>query len=151
MQDITKRFGVFTALSSVSFNLRRSTIHALLGENGAGKTTLMKIAFGMIQPDAGKLRIDGFSRPIRRPADAIAAGVGMVHQHFMLVPAMTVRSNIALGGRGAFNVAASAARVQHLADQAGMHIQPNARIKDLGIAAQQRVEILKAFLETLGY
>lgn len=143
MQDITKRFGIFTALSNVSFNLRRGTIHALLGENGAGKTTLMKIAFGMIPPDAGEVRIDGFSRPVRRPADAIDAGVGMVHQHFMLVPAMTVTENIALGGRGTFNARTSAAQVEHLADRVGMQVQPNAMVRDLGIAAQQRVEILK--------
>ncbi|MEO6865338.1 MAG: ATP-binding cassette domain-containing protein, partial [Gemmatimonadaceae bacterium] len=100
LASITKRFGRATALDSASLSARRGTVHALLGENGAGKTTLMRIAFGMLRPDAGSISVDGVCQAFASPSDAIAAGIGMVHQHFTLVPAMTVTENIALGGLG---------------------------------------------------
>jgi ABC-type uncharacterized transport system ATPase subunit len=101
MCGITKYFGNLEALSSVSFSLRRGTLHALLGENGAGKTTLMRIAFGMVSSDAGNIHVHGvLPSRIHTPRDAIALGIGMVHQHFMLVPAMTVAENVELGQHG---------------------------------------------------
>jgi simple sugar transport system ATP-binding protein len=103
LYDITKRFGAFTALESVSLLIDSGRITALLGENGAGKTTLMRIAFGMIQPDAGSIVIEGQQTRFNSPADAIAAGIGMVHQQFSLIPAMTVAENVALGGKGRFS------------------------------------------------
>src|SRR3569833_1958523 len=102
LREITKRFGSTLALDQASITVRSGTVHALLGENGAGKTTLMRVAFGMLQPDAGTLTVNGTERHFRTASDAIRAGIGMVHQHFTLVPAMTVAENIALGGRGAY-------------------------------------------------
>lgn len=146
--DITKRFGTVAALDGASLSVRPGTVHALLGENGAGKTTLMRIAFGMIRPDAGRLLVHG--RPVvwQSPSDAIAAGIGMVHQHFTLVPAMTVAENVELGA----GTVAGWRFDQHLAEEharalgqaSGLEVNPEARVADLSIAAQQRVEILKA-------
>jgi general nucleoside transport system ATP-binding protein len=144
MRGITKHFGNVTALSAVSFSLRRGSLHALLGENGAGKTTLMRIAFGMISPDAGDVQVGGISRRLHSPRDAIALGIGMVHQHFMLVPEMTVTENIELGGRGHFDADASARKLQLLEDKTGLVADPSAKVSSLGVPAQQRVEILKA-------
>ena len=144
MQGISKRFGNFAALCDVSLKLRRGTVHALLGENGAGKTTLMRIAFGLLHPDKGSIRIDGVSRSMRSPADAIAAGGGMVHQHFMLVPAMTVTENVELGGHGRFDSQSSAEKLQLLEEQIGVMLDLSARAGTLGVAAQQRLEIIKA-------
>jgi general nucleoside transport system ATP-binding protein len=97
LSDIVKHFGAVTALDGASLSVRPGTVHALLGENGAGKTTLMRIAFGMVRPDAGRLMVHGRPASWRSPADAILAGIGMVHQHFTLVPAMTVAENVELG------------------------------------------------------
>ncbi len=144
LRGIAKRFGVTEALSGASVVVRRGTLHAVLGENGAGKTTLMRIAFGMLQPDAGTVEIDGAPVSLSSSADAIRRGLGMVHQHFTLVPAMTAAENIALGGHGLFRVHEEAARVQALAERTGLGVDPSARIASLGVGAQQRVEILKA-------
>src|SRR5688572_20889967 len=144
MRGITKHFGNVEALSAVSFRLRRGSLHALLGENGAGKTTLMRIAFGMISPDAGDVQVGGVPRRLHSPRDAIALGIGMVHQHFMLVPEMTVAENIELGGRGHFDADASARKLKLLEDKTGLAVDPSAKVSSLGIPAQQRVEILKA-------
>jgi general nucleoside transport system ATP-binding protein len=144
MRGITKHFGNVEALSAVSFTLRRGTLHALLGENGAGKTTLMRIAFGMISSDAGDVKVGGISRRLHSPRDAIALGIGMVHQHFMLVPEMTVAENIELGGRGRFDSDASANKLRLLEEKTGFAVDPSAKVSSLGIPAQQRVEILKA-------
>jgi simple sugar transport system ATP-binding protein len=144
LDAIDKRFGAIPALTHASLTVRRGTLHAVLGENGAGKTTLMRIAFGMQQPDAGEIRIDGEPVTLASSADAIARGLGMVHQHFTLVPAMTAAENIALGGRGAFNARQAATRVASLAEHAGLPVDPRARAGLLGVGAQQRVEILKA-------
>ncbi|MDP9177640.1 MAG: ATP-binding cassette domain-containing protein [Gemmatimonadota bacterium] len=144
MRGITKYFGNLEALSAVSFRLRRGSLHALLGENGAGKTTLMRLAFGMISPDAGDVQVGGVSRRIHSPRDAITLGIGMVHQHFMLVPEMTVAENIELGGRGRFDAHASARKLQVLKDKTGLEVDPSAKVSSLGIPAQQRVEIIKA-------
>jgi simple sugar transport system ATP-binding protein len=144
LRGIAKRFGVTEALSGASVVVRRGTLHAVLGENGAGKTTLMRIAFGMLQPDAGSVEIDGAPVSLSSSADAIRRGLGMVHQHFTLVPAMTAAENIALGGHWLFRVHEEAARVQALAERTGLGVDPSARIASLGVGAQQRVEILKA-------
>jgi simple sugar transport system ATP-binding protein len=144
LASITRRFGRLTALDSASLSARKGTVHALLGENGAGKTTLMRIAFGMLQPDSGTITVNDNVRTFASPSDAIGAGIGMVHQHFTLVPAMTVTENIALGGHGSFNPARMRAAISALSEKTGLAIDPDARIEDLPAGAQQRVEILKA-------
>lgn len=144
LASITKLFGRVTALSSATLSVRRGTVHALLGENGAGKTTLMRIAFGMMRPDSGRIIVDGTDRSFTSPSDAIDAGIGMVHQHFTLVPAMTVAENIALGGHGSLNPARMRKTTTELADRTGLAIDPDVRVEDLPAGAQQRVEILKA-------
>lgn len=144
LASVTKRFGQVTALDSASLSVRRGTVHALLGENGAGKTTLMRIAFGMLRPDSGTITVDNTVRSFRSPGDAIASGIGMVHQHFTLVPAMTVTENIALGGRGSFRPDRMREAIAGLAGRTGFAIDPDARIGNLSAGAQQRVEILKA-------
>jgi simple sugar transport system ATP-binding protein len=143
LEQIEKRFGTVQALAKASFSVAPGSVHALLGENGAGKTTLMRVASGMETPDRGVIRIHGRRVRLRSPADAIAHGVGMVHQHFTLVPAMTVAENIALGGRGLFNAATSRAAIDRLTRKTGLTVNPNARIGDLSVASQQRVELLK--------
>jgi simple sugar transport system ATP-binding protein len=143
---IVKRFGTTTALDDASFELRPGTVHALLGENGAGKTTLMHIAFGLVRPDSGGILVGGHAARFRSPADAIAAGIGMVHQHFTLVPAMTVAENLALGSHGLLRPAAAIARVHEVAALTGFSLDPDAVVEDLPIGAQQRVEIAKALV-----
>lgn len=144
LASITKRFGRLVALDAASLRARSGTVHALLGENGAGKTTLMRIAFGMLRPDLGSIAIDGIHHSFTSPSDAIDAGLGMVHQHFTLVPAMTVAENIALGGHGWFRPAQLHEAILALSARTGLAVDPAARIEDLSAGAQQRVEILKA-------
>lgn len=144
LRGIDKRFGSTRALEAASCTVRTGTVHALLGENGAGKTTLMRIAFGMLRPDAGTLEVHGAEAHFRTSADAIAAGVGMVHQHFMLVPAMTVAENIALGGRGRFDARQTTAQVEAIGRATGLRIEPARLVRDLQVGAQQRLEIVKA-------
>jgi ABC-type uncharacterized transport system ATPase subunit len=144
LANICKRYGSVVALDDASFTLRAGTVHALLGENGAGKTTLMRVAFGMLRPDAGRILIDGRDVSPRSPADAIAAGIGMVHQHFTLVPPMTVAENVALGGHGVLRRDESVAVVCDLAAATGFVLDPEARVETLPLGAQQRVEIAKA-------
>jgi simple sugar transport system ATP-binding protein len=143
LDRIEKRFGAIRALDGASLSVAHGSVHALLGENGAGKTTLMRVAYGMESPDRGSIRVSG--RPVHHhsPADAIANGIGMVHQHFTLVPAMTVVENVALGGRGIIDRAASRATVEHLTRTTGLHLDPDARVSELPVAAQQRLELLK--------
>jgi ABC-type uncharacterized transport system ATPase subunit len=147
LHDITKRFGSTVALDSAGLDVRAGTLHALLGENGAGKTTLMRLAFGMLRADAGAIAVDGTERHWRSSADAIAAGIGMVHQHFLLVPAMTVAENVSLGDRGMFRTFdphAAASRVRQIGTETGLVLDPEARARDLTVGAQQRLEIVKA-------
>lgn len=143
LEGITKEFGRVRALDNVSLTLERGVVHALLGENGAGKTTLMRVAFGLIQPDAGKIEVDGHEKTFRSPADAIAAGIGMVHQQFSLIPAMTVTENIALGGRGRFAIRNVVDRVRTLSERTGLRIDPLADVATLGPAERQKLEILR--------
>ncbi|MDX2183365.1 MAG: ATP-binding cassette domain-containing protein [Gemmatimonadaceae bacterium] len=144
LRGISKRFGSAVALDDVSLAVRPGTVHALLGENGAGKTTLMRVAFGMVPPDAGEIRLDDRIVRFASARDAIAAGLGMVHQHFSLVPAMTVAENVVLGGRGRYSAPAAAAVVQRAAARAALAVDASARVADLDVGAQQRVEIVKA-------
>jgi ABC-type uncharacterized transport system ATPase subunit len=145
-RGIVKAFPGIVANDDVDFDLRSGEIHALLGENGAGKSTLMNILAGLYRPDAGEIRIDGTPVAFGSPRDAIAAGLGMVHQHFTLVPSQTVTENILLGldtPRFRLNAKRSEAEVARLADQFGLRVDPRAKIWQLSVGEQQRVEILK--------
>jgi simple sugar transport system ATP-binding protein len=150
MRSITKRFsGGTLANDSIDLDLKEREIHALLGENGAGKTTLMNILYGLVTPDAGEIRIDGKPVTIEGPADAIARGIGMVHQHFMLVPVLTVAENVVLGQEitsidGLLDMRSAERRIRELAERLGFTVDPRVRVDQLSLGQQQRVEILKA-------
>jgi ABC-type uncharacterized transport system ATPase subunit len=149
MSGVAKRFGAVQALAGVDLELRPGEIHALLGENGAGKTTLMNVLYGMFPPDAGTISVGGREVSFNGPHDAIAAGVGMVHQHFMLVPTLTVAENMVLGERGGpllrrRELEAVSRRLRELADRYGLDVDPGARVWQLSVGEQQRVEILRA-------
>lgn len=141
---VRRAFGRTTALDGASCLVRAGTVHALLGENGAGKTTLMRIAFGLLHADDGEVRVHGERVAFRSSRDAIARGLGMVHQHFMLVPAMTVAENVALGGQGRLDERAIADRIRRIGQESGLMLDPEARVSELTVGAQQRLEIVKA-------
>ena len=143
LHGISRKFGSVTALDNVSFTARHGSIHALLGENGAGKTTLMRIAFGMVRADSGSIAVDGTKVSVTSPASAIAAGIGMVHQQFSLVPAMTVAENVALGGRGRFRPEEVAQRIREVGERTGLSIDPSQRVESLGSAERQKLEIIR--------
>ncbi|ADQ67401.1 nucleoside ABC transporter ATP-binding protein [Halogeometricum borinquense DSM 11551] len=149
LDGITKRFPGVIANDDVDLTVERGTVHALLGENGAGKTTLMNVLYGLYRPTEGRVVIEGTERKFSSPKDAIKAGVGMIHQHFMLVDPMTVTENIVLGNepRKWFGLAVDreGARrdVQALSDRYGFDVDPEATIEDVSVGVQQRVEILK--------
>ena len=146
MAGITKRFPGVLANDQVNLELHKGEIHGLLGENGAGKTTLMNILFGLYQPDAGQILVRSQPVTIASPAAAIHRGIGMVHQHFRLVPPLTVTENIILGleGRGLLDLKAAERRVQQVAEEYGVQIDPGATVQDLSVGQQQRVEILSS-------
>ncbi|MDF2874235.1 MAG: heme transporter ATP-binding protein, partial [Sporomusa sp.] len=148
MRDITKRFPGVLSNDRVSIEIRSGEVLALLGENGAGKTTLMNTLYGLYQPDGGDIRINGQVLSIDSPRTAIDAGIGMVHQHFMLVPTLTVSENIALGldsGTGPFlDLKSVAARIREIASNYGLAVNPDAYVWQLSVGEQQRVEIVKA-------
>ncbi len=144
LAHVTVRYGSTTAVEDAGILVRPGTVHALLGENGAGKTTLMQVAYGMVRPDHGTIRIRDVPCALTSPHQAIEAGIGMVHQHFTLVSAMTVAENLALGGRGRLRPRDMAARVQDVAERTGFILDPAARVDSLSVGAQQRVEIAKA-------
>jgi simple sugar transport system ATP-binding protein len=149
MAGVVKRFGSVTALGGVDLDVRRGEIHGLLGENGAGKSTLMNVLYGLLAPDAGTILIDGEPVRMSSPQVAMRHGVGMVHQHFRLVPTLTVAENMVLGERRPFllrkrHLRATAARLEELHQRYGLGIDPWAKISQLSIGEQQRVEILRA-------
>jgi general nucleoside transport system ATP-binding protein len=145
---IVKRFPGVLANDHITFDARAGEIHALLGENGAGKSTLMRILYGLYQADAGEILINGQPAAIKSPADALRHGIGMIHQHFQLVPAFTVAENIALGlpsSRGAvLDLEVVGRRIRKLGEEYGLRVDPNALVWQLAVGQQQRVEILKA-------
>lgn len=141
---VSKRFGDVLALDQVDMHVRLGTVHALLGENGAGKTSLMRIAYGMLSPDAGTVQLNGRPIPLRSPTDAIRNGIGMVHQHFSLIPSMSAVENFALGGRGRYSHAEEARRLAHYAAELGLSIRPDTRADAMSPAEQQQLEIAKA-------
>ena len=148
MRGITKRFPGVLANNHVDFDVLSGEVHALLGENGAGKSTLMKILYGLYQPDEGEILLNGETAAIHSPADAIRLGIGMIHQHFMLVPTLTVTENVALGLKSSRGVRTDLdkveARINELADLYGLRVDPDALVWQLSVGQQQRVEILKA-------
>lgn len=149
MRGISKQYPGVLANDNITLDVGAGEIHALLGENGAGKTTLMNILYGLVRPDAGEVRMDGQAVTIREPSDAIARGIGMVHQHFMLIPVLTVAENVILGQetvrqRIVLDLDEAKRRIAALAGQLGFQIDPSVRIEQLSVGQQQRVEILKA-------
>jgi ABC-type uncharacterized transport system ATPase subunit len=144
---ITKRFPGVVANDNIHLTVKRGTVHAIVGENGAGKSTLMKILYGMQRPDEGSITIDGSAAAMHSPSDAIARGVGMVHQHFMLADNFTVLENVILGSeptKGAgLDFATARRRITEISDSYGLDVQPDALVERLGVADRQRVEILK--------
>src|SRR6185503_13949145 len=148
LRNITKRFGAVLANDAVSIKVEPGTIHSIVGENGAGKSTAMRIAYGFYTSDSGEILINGEPREIRTPHDAIAAGIGMVHQHFMLVEPMTVAENIVLGAEPgsavSLDLQKAAADIRRVSDEFKLAVDPNATIESLSVGQQPRVELLKA-------
>ncbi|MGH2625514.1 MAG: ABC transporter ATP-binding protein, partial [Anaerolineales bacterium] len=148
LRGITKRFPGVLANDHIDLTLQKGEIHALLGENGAGKTTLMNILYGLYQPDEGEIKVGGRPVRIHSPGDAIAAGIGMVHQHFMLIPVFSVTENVMLGEEvtgpaGFLKRREAAEHVRKISRQFGLEVDPEARLGDLPVGIQQRVEIIK--------
>ena len=146
MKGITKQFGDVIANDHVEFHLRKGEVHALLGENGAGKTTLMRILYGLYKQDSGDVLVNGKKVSINSPKDAIAHGIGMVTQHFALVPPLTVAENVVLGFTDSFVLdrAEIEKKVGEASEKFGMGINPRAIVRHLSVGQRQRVEILKA-------
>jgi ABC-type uncharacterized transport system ATPase subunit len=151
LRGITKRFGALTANDSIDLAVADGEIHAILGENGAGKSTLMNIVYGLLSPDEGSISVDGKIVSIDSPLDALAAGIGMVHQHFMLIPVFTVAENIVLGhektkGPGLLDLADARKEILRVSSEYNFDIDPDALIEDLPVGLQQRVEIIRALI-----
>jgi general nucleoside transport system ATP-binding protein len=149
MRGLTRRFGTFVANDSIDLTVEPGEIHCLLGENGAGKSTLMNMLYGLLEPSEGEILVDGRPVTFADPGQAIAAGIGMVHQHFMLVPVFTVAENVMLGreqtrGLGVLDRSAAATKVRELSERYGLAVDPEARVESLPVGVQQRVEIIKA-------
>src|SRR5262249_29054128 len=148
LKNITKTFGSVVANNDVSLTVQKGTIHAIVGENGAGKSTVMRIAYGFYNADSGVILVDGNPVSIKKPTDSIALGIGMVHQHFMLVDTMTVAENIILGaetGTAAnLDLDEANSRIKKLSEELKLGVNPEAYIEDLSVGQQQRVELLKA-------
>jgi general nucleoside transport system ATP-binding protein len=150
MRGIVKRFPGVVANDGIDFRVRKGEVHALLGENGAGKSTLMNILFGLYHPDEGEIRVAGKTVRFHGPRDAVEHGLGMVHQHFMLIPRFTVTENVIMGSEGpglTLDRAAAARRVAEIAQRYGLAVDPDARVGDLPVGVQQRVEILRALYQ----
>ncbi|MFD3841302.1 ABC transporter ATP-binding protein [Streptomyces sp. NPDC058642] len=144
LAGITKRFPGVVANHDIHLTVRKGTVHALVGENGAGKSTLMKILYGMQKPDEGTIAVGGTQVTFGSPADAIARGIGMVHQHFMLADNLTVLENVVLGSEKLYGIGGAARKkIKEISDRYGLGVRPDALVEDLGVAERQRVEILK--------
>jgi ABC-type uncharacterized transport system ATPase subunit len=150
IKGITKKFGALVANDSINLKVDNSEILAILGENGAGKSTLMNVVYGLLPADSGEILIDGKKVEINSPADALAAGIGMVHQHFMLVPVFTVAENIVLGHeqtqRGLLTLTEAKTKIKKISDEFKFEIDPDALIENLPVGVQQRVEIIRALM-----
>ncbi|HET7735270.1 MAG TPA: ABC transporter ATP-binding protein [Nocardioidaceae bacterium] len=149
LRDITKRFGSLVANDRISLTVEPGEIHCLLGENGAGKSTLMNVLYGLYQADEGEILLDDKVMKFHGPGDAMAAGIGMVHQHFMLIPVFTVAENVMLGNEatgfaGRLDIDAARKRVEEISARFGFHVNPDALVENLPVGVQQRVEIIKA-------
>ena len=149
LRGITKRFGTLVANDHIDLVVESGEIHSLLGENGAGKSTLMNVLYGLYAADEGEILLDGVVQKFKGPGDAMAAGIGMVHQHFMLIPVFTVAENVVLGHEptgilDTLDLDAARQLVREISDRFGFEIDPDARVEDLPVGAQQRVEIIKA-------
>ena len=149
LKGITKRFGTLVANDAIDLVVESGQIHSLLGENGAGKSTLMNVLYGLYKADAGQILLDGKPVEFAGPGDAMAAGIGMVHQHFMLIPVFTVAENVALGHEpttrgGVLDLDAARALVRKISDRFGFDVDPDALVEDLPVGVQQRVEIIKS-------
>ena len=147
MREITKIFGQFVANDKINLHLRRGEIHALLGENGAGKSTLMNMLAGLLEPTSGEIAVNGQVVKLDSPSKAASLGIGMVHQHFMLVEAFTVAENIILGSEitknGVLDIKKAIQEIKELSEKYGLAVDPSAKVEDISVGAQQRVEILK--------
>src|SRR5258708_2205704 len=151
VRGIDKGFGYRVGNAEISLSVAPGQVHALLGENGAGKSTLMNVLYGLLQPDEGEIYIDGKTASFHSPKDAIGAGIGMVHQHFMLVPPFTVAENVTLGIEqvrlgGLLDAVRTRREVRELSRQYGLDVDPDAIVEDLPVGIQQRVEIIKALV-----
>jgi simple sugar transport system ATP-binding protein len=149
LRNISKRFGSLVANDNISLTLEPGEIHSLLGENGAGKSTLMNVLYGLLQPDEGEILIDDKPVKFSGPGEAMAAGIGMVHQHFMLIPVFTVAENVVLGHEptgkiGSLDLNEARKIVKEISDRFGFDIDPDAKVQDLPVGSQQRVEIIKS-------
>jgi simple sugar transport system ATP-binding protein len=149
LRGITKRFGSLVANDDINLVVESGEIHSLLGENGAGKSTLMNVLYGLYQADGGQILLGGEVQAFKGPGDAMAAGIGMVHQHFMLIPVFTVAENVVLGNEpnnrlGALDLNEARKRVNEISDRFGFNVDPDALVQDLPVGVQQRVEIIKA-------
>lgn len=151
LRGITKRFGSLVANDAIDLAVGNGEIHAILGENGAGKSTLMNVVYGLLQPDEGTISVDGKMITINSPLDALAAGIGMVHQHFMLIPVFTVAENIVLGhektkGLGILDLESARKEILRVSAEFNFEIDPDAFVEDLPVGLQQRVEIIRALI-----
>ena len=151
LREITKSFGALVANDAINLTVGDGEIHAILGENGAGKSTLMNVVYGLLQPDAGTISVDGKEVVINSPLDALAAGIGMVHQHFMLIPVFTVAENIVLGhentnGLGILDLKAARQEILRVSAEFNFEIDPDALVENLPVGLQQRVEIIRALI-----
>jgi len=151
LRSVTKRFGTLVANDRINLVVEPGEIHALLGENGAGKSTLMNVLYGLYQADEGQILLDGVEQNFKGPGDAMSAGIGMVHQHFMLIPVFTVAENVVLGNEptkklGLLDLDAARKKVRELSDRFGFDVDPDAVVADLPVGVQQRVEIIKSLI-----
>src|SRR3954466_3835278 len=149
LRGITKRFGSLVANDHIDLTVEPGEIHCLLGENGAGKSTLMNVLYGLYRADEGEILLDDVEQHFAGPGDAMSAGIGMVHQHFMLIPVFTVAENVMLGHEETksfdrLDVDAARAKVREISARFGFDLDPDARVEDLPVGVQQRVEIIKA-------